>query len=101
MFSGGDYHEVARWLGNFLASHAKREHPRVEVALDAAGEREGKSYAATLTLGERSTSALELEFAEVAGNREGLAWCHALAARTRTLVRERLLDPGLAHARLR
>jgi hypothetical protein len=101
MFSGGDYHEVARWLRNFLTSHAKREHPRVEVTLGAAGEREGTSYAATLTLGERSTPVMEFSYREVADSRERLAWCHALAERTRALVRERLLDPGLAHARHR
>jgi hypothetical protein len=101
MFSGGGYHEVAHWLGNFLASHAKREHPRVEVDLDAVGEREGTSYAATLTLGERSTPPMEFGFPEVRDNRGTLTWCTELAARTRALVRERLLDPGLAHARPR
>ena len=37
MFSGGDYDEVARWLENFVNSHAKREDPRAECVLDAHG----------------------------------------------------------------
>jgi len=52
MFSGGSYDEVARWLHNFLLSHAKRENPRTEVELASGEEREGKSYAARLRLGE-------------------------------------------------
>ena len=35
MFSGGDYDEVARWLSNFVTSHAKRENPRVEAVVEA------------------------------------------------------------------
>ena len=35
MFSGGSYEDVARWLRNFLVSHAKREDPRVEVVFEA------------------------------------------------------------------
>jgi len=101
MFSGGDYHEVARWLWNFLTSHAKREHPRIEVALDAAGKREGTSYAARLTLGERAAPPMEFDFREVADSRGNLAWCSSLAERTRALARERLLSPGLADARRR
>ncbi len=101
MFSGGDYHEVARWLRNFLTSHAKREDPRIEVVLDADGEREGASYAATLTLGGRATPPMEFDFREVADHRGTLAWCSALAERTRALARERLLGPGLADARRR
>ena len=41
MFSGGDYDEVARWLGNFVRSHAKRENLRVEAVVEAEGAREG------------------------------------------------------------
>jgi hypothetical protein len=96
VFSGGDYHEVARWLWNFLTSHAKREHPRIEVALDAEGEREGASYAATLTLGERATPPMEFAFREVADKRGDLAWCRALAEGTRALARAHLLTPRLA-----
>jgi|SRR5215510_7889111 len=92
MFSGGDSHEVARWLKNFLTSHAKREHPRIEVNLATDGEREGVAYVATLTLGERAAPPLEFEFAEVAAHRGELAWCNALAARTRRLAREHLLE---------
>jgi len=98
MFSGGDSHEVGRWLWNFLTSHAKREHPRVEVTLDTAGAREGVSYGAILTLGERVTPTMEFEYREVAARRGDLAWCSALAQRTRTLVREHLLDRRLADA---
>ena len=101
MFSGGDYHEVARWLLNFLISHAKREHPRIEVSLDAGRDREGKSYAATLMLGGRRSPPIEFDFGEVAARRGELAWCRALAERTRALAREHLLTPGLSDARRR
>ena len=99
MFSGGDYEEVGRWLWNFLTSHAKREHPRIEVTLDSGGEREGRSYAAMFTLAGRATASLELMFEEVAANRGTLAWCSALAARARTLARQHLLGQGLADTR--
>lgn len=89
MFSGGDYHEVARWLKNFLTSHVKREHPRIEVAL--ATDEHGVTYTATLSLGERTAPPLECAFAEVAAHRGELAWCNALAERTRALAREHLL----------
>ena len=115
MFSGGSYEDVQRWLRNFLTSHAKRENPRAEVAIDAEDDRVGKSYAARLRLGERlsgvieleagdgregtsyaarvrlgsSVSApIELEFADVARNREGLEWCAKLAVRVREVVRD-------------
>jgi hypothetical protein len=101
MFSGGDYHEVARWLWNFLVSHAKREDPRIEVSLDTGREREGQSYAATLTLGERRASPMELDFREVAARRGDLAWCRALAERTRALARQSLLTPSLHDAHRR
>ena len=96
MFSGGDYHEVARWLHNFLTSHAKREDPRIEVTLDTTGEREGISYAAILALGERRAPPMEFEFADVAARRGELAWCSALAGRTRSLARQHLLAATLA-----
>jgi hypothetical protein len=93
MFSGGDYEEVARWLGNFAASHAKRENPKAEAVLEAEGPREGSSYGLRLRLGERLMPApgqppLELPFREVADNRGSLAWCSALAARIRSVARE-------------
>ena len=53
MFSGGDYEEVARWLRNFVASHAKRENLRVEPEVDTEGPREGQSYGVRLRLGRR------------------------------------------------
>ena len=43
MFSGGDYDEVARWLRNFVSSHAKRENPRVEAVVEAGRGREGET----------------------------------------------------------
>ena len=99
MFSGGDYDEVARWLWNFLTSHAKREDPRIEVTVDHEGEREGVSYAATLALGDRGTAPMEFQFREVADNRGSLEWCRALAERTRALARQDLLRHGLANIR--
>ena len=88
MFSGGDYHEVARWLENFAMSHAKREDLRAEAVLDTEGPREGTSYGLRVRLGERFSSEIELQFADVAANRGSLAWCQALADRVRSLVRE-------------
>lgn len=87
MFAGGSYGDVARWLRNFLRSHAKREDPRVEVVLDAGDGREGLSYAARLRLGEQLSPPVELDYKEVADNRGGLAWCTALAQRTREQAR--------------
>ena len=88
MFSGGSYDEVARWLWNFLAAHAKRENVRAEVELEAGEEREGKSYAARVRLGPCVSAPMEFEFADVALNREGLEWCATLAARVREVVRD-------------
>ena len=88
MFSGGSYDEVARWLRNFLNAHAKREDVHAEVELEAGEEREGKSYAARVRLGARVAPPIELEFAEVARNREGLNWCATLALRVRKVVRD-------------
>jgi hypothetical protein len=99
MFSGGDYDEVARWLWNFLTSHAKREDPRIEVTVDHGGEREGVGYAATLALGDRTTVPMEFQFRDVADNRGNLEWCRALAERTRALARQDLLRHGLANIR--
>jgi hypothetical protein len=88
MFSGGDYHEVARWLENFATSHAKRQDLRAEVVLDTEGPREGKSYGLRVRLGERLSPEIDLQFADVAANRGSLAWCQALADRVRGLVSE-------------
>ena len=88
MFSGGTYDEVARWLWNFLTAHAKRENLHAEVELDSGEEREGKSYAARVRLGDRFTAPIEFEFADVARNREGLEWCTRLAVRVREVVRD-------------
>ena len=91
MFSGGSYHEVGRWLWNFLTSHAKRVDPRLEVELEAGDEREGKSYGARLRFGRLVSPVMEFDYREVADSRGSLAWCSALAARMRELTRA-LLD---------
>jgi hypothetical protein len=95
VFSGGSYDEVARWLRNFLASHAKREHPRVEVVMDDDDGLEGRAYRARLRLGGRVSEPIELDYREVADQRGALAWCAALAARVRGVARS-LPDVGSA-----
>ena len=95
MFSGGSYQEVARWLRVFLTSHAKREHPRIEVVLDEDGALQGRAYRAQLRFGDRLSESLDLDFMDVADHRGTLAWCAALAARTRALARS-LLGAGTA-----
>lgn len=87
MFSGGSYDEVARWLHVFLTSHAKREQPRIEVMLADDDALRGRAYRARLRLGERTSDPMELDFKDVADHRGALAWCAALAARTRALAR--------------
>ena len=87
-FSGGSYEDVARWLGNFLLSHAKREHLRVEVELESGDEREGKSYGARFRIGEIVSDPVEYDYRTVAEHRGELAWCRDLAERTRLLVRD-------------
>ena len=87
MFSGGTYDEVARWLQNFVAAHAKRENVRAEVELDAGEGQEGTSYAARVRLGEKFSPPIEFEFGDVARNRGSLEWCATLAARVREVVR--------------
>jgi hypothetical protein len=88
MFSGGDYHEVARWLENFATSHAKREDLRAECVLDTDGPREGTSYGLRVRVADRFSSEIELPFGDVAASRGGMAWCQSLADRVRGLVRE-------------
>jgi len=87
-FSGGSYDEVARWLHNFMISHAKREDPRAEVELDSGDEREGKSYGARVRLGEHVSDVIELDYRTVADHRGELQWCRDLAERTRQAVRD-------------
>jgi hypothetical protein len=94
VFSGGSYEDVARWLGNFLPSHAKREHPRMEAVLDTDAP-EGRAYRARLRLGARMSEPLEFDYTDVADHRGTLAWCAALAAHTRALARG-LLGAGSA-----
>jgi hypothetical protein len=93
MFSGGDYEEVARWLRNFVTSHAKRENLRAEVVLEDGGARYGQSYGMRLRQGAElrpyaSEPPIDLPFSEVASQRGSLAWCAALADRVRALARE-------------
>ena len=88
MFSGGDYDEVARWLGNFAESHAKRENLHAEVLLDREGPREGEAYGLRVRMDGRLSPALELAYQEVRDRRGSLAWCQALAERIRGLVRD-------------
>lgn len=95
MFSGGSYEEVARWLQNFVTSHAKRESPRVEVIVETEGEREGKSYGVRLRLGDRllppsTEPAVEFAYPEVAEGKGSLAWCETMAKRIRGRARELL-----------
>jgi len=93
MFSGGDYEEVARWLRNFVTSHAKRENLRAEAVVEPEGPREGERYGVRLRLGETwsppiEEAPLDLSYEVVAKNRGELAWCAALAERIRALARE-------------
>jgi hypothetical protein len=101
MFSGGDYGEVARWLANFVTSHAKRENPRVEAMVEAAGERESRSYGVRLRLEARvlpppGAPPLELDFADVSLHRGDMAWCDALARRVRELARALIAEAPVA-----
>ena len=100
MFSGGSYEEVERWLRMFANSHAKREHPRIEAQVDAADEREGKSYGLRLALDGRITDVMDFEYKTVADHRGELAWCAALARRLREQARALAsLTPTDARAR--
>ena len=101
MFSGGSYDEAERWLRVFLTSHAKREHPRIEVVLDEDHTLQGRAYRARLRFGDRLSEPLELDFTDVADHRGTLAWCAALAARTRALARSLLGAGSASDARAR
>ncbi len=88
-----DYDEVARWLRNFATSHAKREDSRAEAYLEMEEAREGRSYGLRLVLGptahpSRGEPPLELAYPEVVEGRTRFAWCHALAERIRTSIRQ-------------
>jgi len=101
MFSGGSYDEVKRWLLMFLNSHAKREDPRVEAALDHDDEREGRSYGAWLRFGPHSSSLMEFDYQEVAQHRGELAWCAAQAQRVRQQARDLLAGSTTVNVRAR
>jgi len=86
------YDEVAGWLRNFAASHAKREHAAVEAVVETGGDRDGRSYGLRLLLDGRShppagAPPLEFGFAEVAEGRTRFAWCESLARRIREEAR--------------
>ena len=100
MFSGGTYEEVTRWLKNFLTSHAKREYLRAEVVFDDDDALQGRGYRARLHVGDRVSEPMEFDYKEVAEHRGALAWCAALALRTRALVKA-TLGAGTADARAR
>jgi hypothetical protein len=87
-FSGGSYGDVARWVHNFLTSHAKRENFKAEVELEHGDEREGKSYGARIRVGEQVSDVVELDYRTVAQHRGELSWCRELAERTRQIVRD-------------
>jgi hypothetical protein len=101
MFSGGSYEDVKRWLRMFLNSHAKREDPRVEAALEDDDEREGRSYGAWLRFGPHTTGLMEFDYPEVAQHRGELAWCAALAARVRQQARQLLAGSTTTDVRAR
>ncbi len=98
MFSGGDYHEVARWLENFARSHAKREDLRAECVLATEGPHEGTSYGLRVRVGDRLSSEIALGFDDVATGRGSMAWCRSLADRVRILVGEAARDSSLRRA---
>ena len=86
-FAGGSYEEAARWLHNFLTSHAKREDVHAEVEFESGGEREEKTYGARFRLGGEVSDLIELDYRTVADHRGELQWCRDLAERTRQAVR--------------
>ena len=101
MFSGGSYDDVARWLKNFLTSHAKRENPRAEVVFDDDDALEGRAYRVRIRLADRVSEPAEFGYSEVAEHRGTLAWCAALAQRTRAQVRSLAGATSTADARAR
>jgi hypothetical protein len=101
MFSGGNYDEVSRWLRVFLTSHAKREHPRVEVVLDEDDALQGRAFRARLRLGQQVSEAIDLSYEDATAHRGELAWCVALAARARALARGLLGAGSAGDARVR
>jgi hypothetical protein len=83
-----DYLEIGRWLRNAVASHAKREDPRIEVELLADERRAGQSYGVRLALAGLSHPGpgeppMELAYADVVQGRTRFAWCEALSRRVR------------------
>jgi len=87
-FSGGSYEDVARWLHNFLTSHAKRENFKAEIELDAGDERQGNSYGARVRVGDAGADIVEFEYRTVADRRGELQWCRELADHTRQIVQD-------------
>ncbi|MGH7263361.1 MAG: hypothetical protein ACREMB_00705 [Candidatus Rokuibacteriota bacterium] len=92
-----DYDEVARWIENFAASHAKRVHLRIAPTLETGDEREGRSYGLRLVLNGVTRPAagrppLEFGYTDVAAGRTRFAWCEALAQRFRDEARQLVVD---------
>src|SRR2546425_9411736 len=58
----------------------------MEVELEASDARAGKTYGARLRFGHEVSPLVEFDYREVADNRGSLAWCSALADRTRELA---------------
>ena len=85
----------------FFNSHAKREDPRIEAALDDDEERQGRSYGTWLRFGPHSTALMEFDYQEVARHRGELAWCAALAERVRQQARQLLAGSTTADVRAR
>jgi hypothetical protein len=88
VFSGGSYEDVARWLRNFLKSHAKRVDARAEIMFESGDERHGRSYGVRVRLRDRVSGPLEFDYHEVAERKGNLAWCSATADRVEALVRD-------------
>jgi hypothetical protein len=99
-----DYAEIGRWLENAVASHAKREDPRIEVEILAGEDRVGRSYGVRLALAGVSHPGpgeppMELSYAEVVQGRTRFAWCEALSRRVREAGRQLAAPAGAAGRR--
>ena len=87
-----DYAELGGWLRSFATSHARRENAHVEVEVDTAGSRAGRSYGLRLRLRGRVTppareAPIELTVTEVGEGRTRFAWCAELADRVKATAR--------------
>ncbi len=93
------YDEVGRWLGMFAVSHVKREDPRLEVQVDDAGPRAGRSSGVPVPDPTGAKMAqLELTYEEAAEGRTRFTWCAEMGGRLRALARTVVGDPVDARA---